>query len=224
MIDGYLQSTRQGLVFDYLMPSNELAQAIDSWVVLTDGIVDHEIKPEAAMRAAEWGLRVVDLCAGNLELWRRISEPLTLLYLGGKADLEYVPGKMDKEADLALWGLKANRLSVQYALVCHEHPKLSTKDEWAWVKETQETMLKLNDCVDILNECYEDLIQVRRNWVLLNHFDSTVFTGWKDKVVDIRKAAIFELEGLKVSEPCNELSIAEALFSGALMEAQRRYL
>lgn len=169
--------------FSYLMSDwmKKFSDVLDNWIVITDKIVDREVGPHNSLMAFDLGVSVAYALAGKRELTNRIYPHLEMLIRGEAEDLRFIPGKNTVEEDLRIWAMKAGRVSVEFACVCEEHEELNTMENWEWVKECQEVGLFINDCNDLIHERFEDLIQCRRNKVLLTKFLPDVYHNWRDR-------------------------------------------
>ncbi|MBU1082488.1 MAG: hypothetical protein KKB59_18525 [Spirochaetes bacterium] len=179
---------------------NVAAEAMDRWIKITDAVMDRELRPEYSLTAFEWGVKALGQIVKYDGLWEKLEPQILALCIGAREDSEYVPGKYTPEQDIQAWELKAGRLSVEFTFVCFEHPELDTPDNWTWIKEVQEFGLKLNDCSDILRDKFEDMIQVRRNWVVMK-LDNDIFINWRKKIPKIKDEAQDVLAYMTLSEP-----------------------
>lgn len=212
-------------IFQELMNDelNVAAEAVDKWIKMTDAVMDREVRAEHSLTAFEWGVKSISEINKHDGLWEVLEPHVLTLCIGARDDADYVPGRHTHEQDLKLWALKAGRLSVEFTFVCHEHPEIDTPDNWAWIKEAQEFGLKLNDCYDILSDRFEDMIQVRRNWFVMNMKDNDVFINWRDNIPKIKQVAKDRLPLLSLSKPTEQkLKSAYDLFIGQLTEMQSR--
>ena len=180
------------LLLDSLMPENykTIAQYLDTWIVLTDKIMDREIKAEYAIDAFDCGLKSFEQIIKINGLFESIYPHINILSMGARADLNYIPGQLDKQEDLEIWKLKAGRASVEFAILCHYDNSFDTKENWDWIVKVQEAGLINNDCDDIIDKRFEDIIQHRRNYVLLTRFEKDIFETWRDRIEDLTTEAL----------------------------------
>lgn len=176
-------SDGSNLTFAYLMSQGmeRFASVLDNWILLTDKICDREIGPHNALMAFNLGIGAMYALSGKVSLANRILPHMETLIKGEFEDLRFVPGQNTVEADLTIWAMKAGRLSVEFACACEENPDLDTPENWGWLKDCQEVGLLINDCNDLTSGRFEDLIQCRRNKVLLTKFESDIYHSWRHR-------------------------------------------
>jgi len=197
---------------------------LDDWIKVTDAVMDREIKAVHALDAFEIGVRAFGLITQHDGLWKALEPHVLLLSSGARADAEYIPGQHDLKRDIELWEMKAGRLSVEFAFVCYERPEFNTSDNWDWIKECQEYGLKINDCNDLLSDRFEDLIQPRRNWVVMKTGDSTL-VKWRDNVGMLKHAAIEVLNEIELLPPPDaRLSLAYNEHMAAMDRMTEKYI
>ena len=171
---------------------------------LADDIADRKLMPHMVSEAVWMSIVGMDLMMDYPKEWQRIRPVLQMILESEKINLNYIPGQNELEKELSFWKTRAALLDFYRACLSCIDPKYNDPDNIAWFNEFKEFCLINNDCQGLIDGDFEDLIQCRRNYVVLKTCGHEGYFDWEVKVSMYQCEAVEILKGLKLSHPKNE--------------------
>lgn len=157
-------------------------------ICMADDIADRAIHPKEAPDLLWLAIQGMSKIV-NSNYAERIKNVLERILKSEIANLNFIPGTALIEDDLKVWKTRASLLDLYFeAWVCVDS-SIDTIENRQWFKGFKKRVLILDDCADILTGSFEDLIQCRRNYVVLSEYGYDGYMNWKDNKGKIIKAA-----------------------------------
>lgn len=166
----------------------EAVQKVHYAICMADDIADRAIHPKEAPELLWLAVQGISGIL-NLTYAQKIKDVLERIFKSEVANLCFVPGMMSLKEDFEIWETRASLLDLYFeAWVCVDS-SIDTIENRQWFKGFKKRVLILDDCADILTGSFEDLIQCRRNYVVLSEYGYDGYMNWKDNKGKIIKAA-----------------------------------
>lgn len=149
-------------------------------ICMADDIADRAIHPKEAPDLLWLAIQGMSKIV-NSNYAERIKNVLERILKSEIANLNFIPGTTLIEDDLKVWKTRASLLDLYFEAWCCIDPSIDTVENWEWFEEFKKYVLVLDDCEDIESGSFEDLIQCRRNYIILKSFGYEGYIDWKNK-------------------------------------------
>lgn len=177
-------------------------------IEMCDDIIDKQVNPEKALEL----FNCLSLCFLSMpeDLKQKIEQPLLETITAEFLNLNFIPCKNDNKDELEVLKSRANMHKVFFEYLCYVDKSFDTEENRNWLLQNMQNNLIANDCEDILSGRFEDLINKKRNYVILNNFSQDIYYNWRDRKEEILEAAQKEYQNNLYIEPVDKrLNIKE---------------
>ena len=166
-----------------------------------DGILDRRLRSEAVIDQAMYSFNAMYWAAHMPKLFERLQNDFNAMLETERLSISFVPGRNSQEEDIEIVKGRGRIVMLHYEALCYVDSTFDTPENREWAEHMAEVALIANDCADILEGHFEDLIQCRRNYVALSRFEYDIYTTWRDRREDLVEAAKSVLCGLELKDP-----------------------
>ena len=173
-------------------------------ICLADDIADRKIYPDSSVEVFWSTLIGVDLMMDFPDHWKRLRPILQMVIESERLNLSYIPGQNLVKKELDFWITRADLLDFYRMALSCVNEDYNKKENLDWFIKFKRFCLIHNDCRGLLEDDFEDLIQCRRNYVVLNELGHDGYFNWQDKVDCIKNAASETLSELVLEPPKNK--------------------
>ena len=183
----------------------DFAEAIDHLhmaICFSDDVADRALSSSYSSMALWRAFSGVEYFIKNPEKWPLIQKVLERIYISEENNLKFIPNSRPIEEELIIWETRASLLDLYFQAWCIADNSFDTLENWEWFKDFKRLVLILDDCRDIEDGIFEDVIQCRRNYVVLKEFGFEGYIGFgKDKISSFQDASKKIRESIKIPEP-----------------------
>lgn len=203
-----IKNTNRLIEIIKLYDENLYNNLMNMWgsIELCDDIIDMQVHPSEALNL----FNKLSLCFLTMpeELKHKIEKPLIDTITAEYLNISFIPCKNSNEDELNILKSRANMHKVFFEYLFYVDKSFDTPENREWIKDCMQNNLIGNDCEDILSGRFEDLINKKRNYVILKHFPQEIYYNWREKIEEIIQAAKKEYENnLYISPPDKRLDI-----------------
>lgn len=172
-------------------------------ICMADDIADRATDPRYAAGMLWNGIFSTHLLTGTSE-WPKFFQIINQIYRAEINNYNFIPGKFSVDEELKTWATRSSLFDLYYQAWCVAYPEIDTQENREWFEKFKKFSLISDDCADILSEEFEDLRQLRRNYVILKTYGTEGYFGWKSKKMEIMQKAYDIREHLYLEEPQEE--------------------
>ena len=183
----------------YNVQVGDFVRALNNAICLTDDIIDHKIHTNYVLDIMAEMFEAMYLAPKDLV--EKIRPAVMDCLKSETENLTFIPCQSDKETELAKLYNRANLMNIYFECLCYVDETFDTEDNRKWLEEFKLAALVCNDCKDILEETWEDLIQCRRNYVILKYFDQDMYFKWRENKDKIKTTAQEVMSNFKLINP-----------------------